>query len=375
MIRDHLFIVFCAHGSNALGIIHSLHEAGVKPVLIVNRDGPHNYADKSKYIGKKYYVGNSRDALELLIRQFGHEEKKPFVYTTDDFHAQLLDENYDRLSGRFYFFNCGETGRLTALLNKDLQCKMAEECGFLVPAREVVYKGVLPTTLHYPIITKTISSNEGGWKNDVHVCHNETDLINAYEVIEANTLLLEEYIDREEEVAFQGISFNQGESVIVPVYSKCRSFSEKGLGYYLCYSQSCYGPTVSKISQLVRRMRFEGVFELELMIDKKGDAFFLEVNLRTSAKNYAVTFGGFNLPFQWANAISSGKTESFQPKGLFWAMDEFSDYVSRVRTKRVGVMKWLSEVRGTSVFFWHYGNDIGPVLDYYLQKLKSIFRK
>lgn len=375
MITDHLFIIFCGHGPNALGVIRSLHEACIKPIMIIDRDGPHNYADKSKYVGAKYYADTSLDALELLIDRFGQEAHKPFVYTTDDFHAQLLDENYERLDGHFFFFNCGAQGKLTEYLNKEKQCQIAEECGFCVPNREVVTKGDLPTTLHYPIITKTITSNEGGWKRDVYVCDNEKELKEAYDRIEANSLILEEYVNRIVEQAYQGIAYNKGNKAVVPLISLDKSFGKSSFGDFVYYHSSPNELMVEKLFRFLKQIQYEGIFEIETMVDNEGKEFFLEINLRDSAKNYAVTYGGFNMPYQWAYATLHGECETFQIAGGFWAMKEFDDFYSRVLSKRIGLFKWLTDVRKTKVFFWHYRNDNAPVRDFYVQKIKRLFHK
>ena len=374
-IGNHKFIVFCGHGPNALGIIRGLHEKGIVPIMIVNKDGPVNYADRSRFVGKKHYVDNSLDAVELLLELYGNEKYTPFVYTTDDYHTELLDKNYDRLVGRFYFFNCGEAFRLTAFLNKDEQCRVAEECGFAVPKREVVKKGELPKDLQYPIITKTISSNEGGWKKDVYVCQSENDLENAYDKIIANTLLLEEYVNKKCEISIHGISINAGEQVYIPYYSEDYRFSKCSFGHYVRFQQLFNEELVNKVRHYLHAIRFSGIFNMDFLLDQDDHLFFLEINMRSGARNYAVTSGGLNMPFLWANATLTGNTPSnLTLKDSYIAVDELAD-LNAVFSHDISMKQWMDDIRTADVFFWYYKHDNAPIRYYIRHKLMNGVKK
>lgn len=374
-IENHKFIIFCGHGKNALGIIRSLHEEGIAPIMIVNKDGPKNYADRSRFVGKKHYVDSSKDAVELLLNMYGNEKYAPFVYTTDDYHAELLDDNYDRLVGRFYFFNCGEAHRLKVFLNKDEQCRVAEECGFNVPKREVIKKGELPKTLRYPIITKTISSNEGGWKDDVYVCKSESDLKDAYDRITANTLLLEEYVEKKCEISIQGISVGSGEEVYIPYFSEDYRFSETAFGHYLRYQPFRDAILLERVVKLVRYVRFTGIFGIDLAISQDGQLVFFEVNLRSDGKNYAVTAGGINMPYLWAKATLTGIIpKSPKLKDSFIAVDELAD-LNAFFCHEIGLKRWVNDIRTADVYFWYYKNDNAPIRYYIRHKLMRAAKK
>lgn len=371
-IENHLFIIFCGHGHNALGIIRSLHEKKILPILIVNKDGPENYADRSNFIKKKHYVHDSAEALELLIKLYGHEKFPPFVFTTDDYHTELLNKNYDRLVGRFYFFNCGNSQDLSNLQNKDLQCHLAEQCGFTVPVREVVKKGEMPKTLHYPIITKTISSNTGGWKKDVHLCQNEEELGYAYNSIAADTLLLEEYIKKKCEITIQGISLEAGDQVYIPYYSEDYSFSETGFGDFLKYHPLNNSAILEKAVRLIKKLRFTGLFGMDLITDQHDNLFFLEVNLRSDGKNYAITAGGANLPYLWAvSTINNSLPKGITLKGSFYAVNE----VPAIMNQRKNPLKWMSDLRKANVFFWYYKWDNRPLRHYFVHKILKRIKK
>ena len=62
-----------------------------------------------------------------VIDTYGNECVKPFVYTCDDTIASLIDLRYDELANKFFFFNAGRQGKINELLNKQVQCRLAEE--------------------------------------------------------------------------------------------------------------------------------------------------------------------------------------------------------------------------------------------------------
>lgn len=374
-VENHKFIVFCGHGHNALGIIRSLHEKNIKPVLIVNKNGPTNYAERSRFVGEKHYADSSWEALELLLNEYGNEKDLPFVFTTDDYHAELLDKNYDRLAGRFHFFHCGQGLRLTAFLNKDEQCRAAEMCGFNVPEREVVQRGELPKTLQYPIITKTINSNEGGWKRDVYLCRDENELKEAYEHITARTLLLERFVEKKCEITLQGISINGGEQVYIPCYSEDYSFADTSFGNFLRYQTVKDEALLNPAVRLIRHTGFSGLFGMDLAVDQTDRLVFFEVNLRSDGKNYAATAGGANLPYLWATATLNNSIQTdLKLKESYYAVDEVSGFMSVV-SHRKKMADWIADIKKADLGFWYYKHDNGPLRLYVSHKISNGIKK
>ena len=380
MILSHKFIVFCGHGSNPLGIIHSLKEAGINPILFVALDCPTSYADKSKFIAAVHYAPTSQDALELMIELYGNEkEYKPFVFTQDDFHAKLIDSNYSRLDGRFFFFNCEQPGVLTKFLNKDEQCRWAEQCGIKTPKREVVERGELPRSLQYPVITKTITSNDGKWKGDSYICSSPQELLDSFKIIEADKLLIEEYIEKQEEVVYHGISAVSGNNreILIPFVQIDRSFSRNGYGKFLYYSKlDGDSDELKKVKRLIQSLHFNGLFEVEFIKGMDDQLYFLEVNLRSSAHNYPITFGGFNMPYEWALVTLGEKRETKDLKDSFYGMEEFGEFFKRVvHSRAISLFDFFSEVRKANVFMWYYRGDLGPFLYFLWKRLGRMFKR
>ena len=170
----HKHIVLCGDNFNALSIIRSLGEVGIQPIVIVAQEGFVPLIAKSKFITVLHKTDSIEESFNTLLK-YGDKDYKSFIYTSDDNHQSLLDKNYESLKDEFYFFHCGEAGRITQLMNKAVLCDLAEECGFRVPAREVVDRGVLPKSLRYPVYTKTLTPYQEGWKKDANVYYTPED--------------------------------------------------------------------------------------------------------------------------------------------------------------------------------------------------------
>lgn len=214
-LDQHLFIIISGDTGNALGVVRSLGEAGIKPVLIYFVEETHlPTLIKSRYLSVVHKVYSYDEGIELLLEKYKGYDPKPFVYTCDDSIESVIDSRFDELKDSFFFFNAGEQGRINHLMNKKVICDIAESCGFRVPKNEVVKKGDMPKTLSYPIITKTLMSIMGAWKADSYICQNEDELRDAYGKIEATDLILEEFIDKKNELALEGFSVNGGNDVV-----------------------------------------------------------------------------------------------------------------------------------------------------------------
>lgn len=365
-VKEHKFIIFCGHSINALGIIRSLHQVQIDPIAIFIRNAEVNYVECSRFIGKKHYVDDSMQGLELLLLEYGSEEYPPFVFTADDYHTMLLDQNYEKLAGRFYFFNCGESMRLTSFQYKDEQCRAAKEAGFVVPAWEVVEKGAFPKTLCYPVITKSISSNEGGWKKDVFVCNNEEELDNAYKKITASRLLLEEYVQKKCEITLHGFSVNAGQQVFIPFYSEDYVFSRTGFGNFLTFQPVENPSLLDRTIKLIQTLKYSGLFGIDMTMDKTGELLFFEINLRSDARNYGVTAGGANLPLLWAQTtIGEALPTDLSLRKKFYVVDEIPD----IMWYKKNPWKWMSDLSRADVYLWYYKHDNAPIWRYFKSKM------
>lgn len=373
-IRKHLHIVSCGDTANALGVVRSLGEIGIHPiVLCVEGANHHPCLVKSKYIGNLIRYKDSDQVIDILLEHYGSEFLKPFVYVCDDCQVSLYDNRYDELKDKFYFFHGGERGSINRYLNKENICKVAESCGCRIPLEEVVDTGELPKTLTYPIITKTLTSNMGLWKSDSYICKNEDELRDAYTKIKAPKLLLQEYIQKKNELAIMGYSVGGGSEVYVPYQLSYIRCPEGAYGRYMYFSPIKDEQLRNTIRQILQQCHFSGCFEIEFLITPSDNLVFLEVNFRYSFWNYAVTYGGINYPAEWAKATLDNHIDDqyldSQRMAYFTAIDEVGDFGSNVMSKRISIWKWMHDIWSADVrYFWN-DKDIMPTISFWWHKI------
>ncbi len=373
----HKHIVLCGDNINALSLVRSLGEAGIRPIVIVVQEGHIPLIEKSRFISVLHQTDSIEDSYKILL-SLADENLKPFIYTSDDNHQSLLDKNYDVLKDKFFFFNCDESGRITQLMNKAILCNLAEECGFNVPAREVVDRGTLPHSLSYPVYTKTLTPYQYGWKMDAGIYYTPEDLANAYGHMVSKEFLLQEYIKKKDELEIHGFSINEGQDVYFSFCSHYFRMSETTFGFYKYYKRFQDEDLKQRIVQIIRKARYTGLFEVEFLVDENDEKWFLEVNFRLPLSNYACTYGGENLPFLWAKSMLSGQVESadaVKTREEFTFMNEVSDFMTSVVNKEVPFKTWLKELRNCDCLVLYHKNDTRPFYFYIWNRLKSAVLK
>lgn len=378
-IKQHKHIVVSGDTGNALGVIRSIAEGGIEPILIYLEDESRlPCLIKSRWLTVVHKVQSYEEAIDLLIREYANEELLPFVYTCDDSVESIVDNRYEELKNKFYFFNAGEKDRINKLMNKHEICMVAEKCGCRIPKQEVVDTGVLPKTLRYPVITKVLMSIMGAWKGDVYICQNEEELKEAYTKILSPKLLLQEYIHKKNELAVQGLSIDGGREVYIPYAISFFRASDEGYGHYMYCKPLTDEKLITQLKAIIKECHYTGCFEIEFLIDQEDKLWFLEVNFRYSFWNYAVTFGGVNFPLIWAqsvldNHIEEPAVETLNP--YFTALNEPGDFGQSVARKRISFWKWIKDVHNADMlYFWH-PKDKMPAWSFWYYKIMRAMKK
>ena len=117
-VKEHKFIILGSYSANVLGQIRGLGEKGISPIGVLVHKETYR-VDKSKYLSKVYHVNTIEEGLDLVLRIYGHEDKRPFLYTDRDNVMGLIDKRYNELKDKFFVWNAGEQGRLSLPLNRD----------------------------------------------------------------------------------------------------------------------------------------------------------------------------------------------------------------------------------------------------------------
>lgn len=378
-ISAHRHIVICGDNINALSILRSLGEKGLRPTVIVLKEGHIPLVSKCRYVGELIECDTFQKSFETLL-SMGDKDCPPFVYTSDDNHQCVLDMHYEELKDRFYFFNAGKAGRVTYFMDKKNICNEAKECGFEIAESEVLVPGELPQNLKYPVITKTLNPYAEGWKRDVGVYYSAEELAEGYKDMISEQLLVQEYVEKKNELSMQGFSIDGGKIVYLPFKRQYFRFTKTTFGSYCYYKTYDDKELENRITELIRRIGYSGNFEIEFLEKKDSDLVFLEINFRHALSNYASNLGGINLPYEWAKATLNHNVDGLVPtRDYFTAMNEPKDFDTFVKKGNMSYWAWLKDYMKADSYYLMNRKDIRPVLSFYthkvLRKLKKITYK
>lgn len=361
IIFRHKHILLADDHYNPLGIARSLGEVGIRMIAVIRSKTP-RMIGHCRYVDEIYSVDSFEEGLKLIVEKFGKEQYKPFIYNASDESALVLDNHYEELKEKF-FFNNGQ-GNLSKWLRKYELTMLADKCGLRIPREELLKVGDLPTTLNYPVFTKAATSAcKGNWKEQAFICKNEKELLEAYSSINEEEILVQEYIEKENELCIDGFSYNDGKDVVMPYGCHYFRFPPDGYGNYMYFFPLKEKELCDKLKKMFQQTKFTGIFSVEFMKDSKGDYYFLEINFRNSTWSYANTWAGINLPLCWALSCIEIPSEGFDitPKEHFTAIAEIDDLLSMVFLhKKVSIFKWLKDFISADVRFIFNKKDILP---------------
>lgn len=365
-LLKHKHIIFSEEHYNPLGVIRSLGEEGIRPIAIIIK-GNMKLTSKSKYLSKVHYVSDRIEGYAILLREYVDETYPAFIYSCDDTTECFLDEHYDELNGKFYFFNAGRKGQVSKFLNKKIIGELAVKHGLNFLESKVVDKGTVPENLEYPVITKAIDSTIGGWKSDMFICNNREELVNAFERIASPVVMIQQYIVKKNEYCLEGFSSNHGNEVFISIESIYNYVLPMSYSPYMTVNNFSNKSNVfPKLQEMFREIGFEGIFEIEFLESKTGDLYFGEINFRNSTWSYASTCAGMNLPVLWAKSMLLNHQvedcyKEIQKPG-FNAIVELSDFKERVIKQRYSILKWVRDLINSKCKYYIGKKDFVPVL-------------
>ena len=360
-IDGHLVIVMAIEHYNPLSVIRSLGKNGIYPIYIAIK-GKGKIASSSKYVSECHYADSIEEAYDVLLEKYGNESLAPFILCTDDKTISYLDKHFSQIKDKFIFFNANEENRINEFMNKDRILKLAEKHGLPVLKTHYVENGCIPEDLEYPVITKSMSPVEGGWKSDVHICYDQKELEDAFHSIKSPMVLIQKYIDKKNELTIEGFSINHGEEAF---YSITITYNYLIKGYYSPYftvSNADNEKINNALSAMLKEIGFEGLFEIEFLIDQDDTLYFGEINFRNSPWSYPSSFLGRPTPEMWMRSMLKNHidyTTEPVPEN-FTGMIEPIDYAKRVKEGRISEAQWLYDYKKTNVTFYYDPDDPEP---------------
>lgn len=368
----HDFIVLGGEHYNPLGIVRSLGEEGIRPI-VVTLNSKLKVTSSSKYCGEIYHVNSTEEGYELIIEKFGNGHKKrPFVLASDDPTTSFFDQKYEEAREKFIFYNAGKQGRITEIMEKQRLCDLAEKHGLSIPRTFKVKTGEVPEGLEYPVLTKADDSFAGNWKAATHICKNEEELRKAFKEIKQDRVLIQKYIKKKNELCLDGYSWNGGKNVFIAIASNYKYVLPDRYSYYMDVFNFHNEKLQKALEGMFAEIGFEGIFSIEFLVDQNDDLYFLEINFRNSTWSYAATKAGMNLVTGWCSAMLEGDTHkpvyTDVPTG-FTAMVEISDFKTRVAGRRCGIGQWIKDVKNCNCTFYYDKNDKKPLRTAIFSKL------
>lgn len=361
--KEHLVIIIALEHYNPLGMIRTFGENGIHPIYIGVKYRT-RIASASKYVGTFHSVDDIQGAYDCLLNNYGNVAqetgKKPIVIFADDDVMEPFDNNYTELKEKFITFNAGKDGRVVKFMEKEEIMNCAKRHGIPVLDSQVVKVGDIPKNLTYPVVTKAVSPISGAWKGDFHVCENEQQLREMMSTIKAPEIMIQPYVDKKAEITFEGFSYNHGKGMFTGVECKYR-YAIKG---YYSPLHDTYMPNdkelLKKLNSMLEEVGFEGIWEIEFLVDKNDNLWFLEVNFRNSTWSYASTVAGNPLPILWCEAMLTGKCPEPKPFEPFLAMVEPIDYSKRVEEGRCTLPEWLADFKSAKCTYYYDAQDMAP---------------
>ena len=275
-------IVLGGDHHNTLGVIRSLGEKGITPFAVLSAHKSSSFVSRSRYLSRSFHVDDEEDCVRILLDHFSTEREKPVIISCSDKFASILDLNYDKLKDKFYLPNAAKQGELNRLMNKETMGVVAESCGFQTIPSWVIdaETNQIPAGISYPCITKPLYSIKGT-KHSIRVCENELDLVKVIDSSGGSEVQIQRFIDKEAEFQLFGCSINGGSTIAIPGFSKIiRSTQITNTGFLELCPISDFEMDITPVYKFLRKIKFSGLFSIELLEGKNGKKFFMEINFR-----------------------------------------------------------------------------------------------
>lgn len=352
---------------NTLGVIRAVGEAGIAAkninvILVDHNIDDRNFIAKSKYIYSNNisYLDEYNQIIAQLMDLAKDREKRVIICCSDG-SAETVIANKNKLQD--HFFSPETRWNVTDLMKKDVQTKIAQELGINVPKSAVVIHQK-NNWEKYPCIIKPIKSVLGAGKADIKISKTPEELNKALNETDAECVQIQEYISKEMEFQIIGCSINEGETIIIPGYTRIVRQPKNTNTGYLEYipMNKLKNFDNSVVEKFIKRVGYSGLFSMEFIRDKKGKDYFLEINMRNDGNAYCVTCAGINLPYIWCYYGTYHKVPdvnmSFNKN--IWFIPDFEDV--RAGIKECGFFSWIKQfVKAESHSVFNI-NDLRPFI-------------
>jgi predicted ATP-grasp superfamily ATP-dependent carboligase len=370
-----VIIVIGTDHPNTLGIIRSLGEEGIKPIVIILSNANNkSFVSKSKYIDKIFFVEEDQ-LLNFLLKKFSNNKIKPIIILSCDSAVSIIDNSLNGLERFFVVPNCNHLeGEITCLMNKAEMVSLACKAGLKVPESKAIYNidGIFkaPEEVYFPCIVKPLLSKDGR-KEDIKICQKYEELTEALEKLQRTykALLIQDYINFEEEIGIMGLTHQKLEKPLLPLVVKKIRTNNGSTTYGKTVSITEIDIDVNKIERFLSNSKYEGIFDFEF-VKADGEYYFIEIHFRNGAYGYAFTKAGINFPLLWIYSCLDYIKEQHVYKKISF-MNEFAD-LKNIKAKKIGLIKWIKDFFCSNVYLYFNYRDISP---FFTKIIIELFRK
>ena len=129
------------------------------------------------------------------------------------------------------------------------------------------------------------------------------------------SFLVERYIDAVNEHSLIGISIKgsikalAGFRSVMPGHNERQGVAVMGV----TEKDGHFAPLLKSVDKLMASVGYTGMFDIDLMEDRQGDMYFMEINFRAGASCHAFSYkGGLNIPALYAGHALRGQDISYR---------------------------------------------------------------
>lgn len=381
----HQIIVVGVADHNALGQARCFGIHGIKPVgIFVSSEI--NFAARSKYWSKIFFVKNEDEVLHILQKEFVHRTEKPVIIATSDGVAKKLDQNYSNLSASFVLGSFGANqGKLSRLMDKSNQVKLMKRYGFTTIETTVLNLSQDGTRLNkescdlkFPVILKPVDSTEGK-KKDIRICESSDVFIETIKELQGkkyHQVLCQRYIENKTEYVIEGAINTKAEYSSYTILENLRQWPEKcGTGCFSAYSvDGAVRDFVERIVELLKVEEYDGIFDIEIFKSTEGEFIINEFNWRSGGRNFVSLDTNVYSSYEWCQSHwgeLKGVKNVNTKQG--YTMNEATD-LRHVFKGNVPLRQWIKDLATTNSYALWDWKDPRPALSRYRDLLIKLCR-
>jgi predicted ATP-grasp superfamily ATP-dependent carboligase len=365
-----------------LGLVRSFGIHGIRPYGIII--GEKGFLQKSKYWNKVYETETTEQAIEILVKHFSNEKKKPVVIPYFDTIVSEVDNNYDKLSKYFILPTiAGKQGAIVEMMDKQMQYKFAMEHGIKM-MKSAIYnleENCMENNdkVSLPCILKPVASIEGA-KFDIEICHTEEEYNKALQkfrnIPRYKRILVQEYLEDRQEICLTGVITATG--FVFSLIEKIRIWpNEFGVtSFSRNVKDEKLAQYATNFMDVIKDIGYCGPIDMDLFLDNKGNCYLNEINWRSSGNNFVDLAGGmFTTYLYYLEQTGKKKLNANKiNKKEFYCMDEKYDFRHVVIDKDLSMKQWIRDVKNTDSFSVWYKKDVKPALHEYSRLLIAMIK-